>query len=80
MPPIGLAVIARWTAVLALAWLGHGMLARRNPRWRVALWRTTVAGIALVAVLSAVPPFMTYHLLPGHQAPAKVNQLLEDAG
>jgi beta-lactamase regulating signal transducer with metallopeptidase domain len=61
---IGLVVIAKWTVVLALAWLAHGMLARRNPRWRVALWRSAFVGLALVAVLSGVPPIVTYPLSP----------------
>ena len=57
---IGLALIIKWTSVLSLAWLAHGMLAGRNPRWRVALWRSAVVGIALVTVLSLAPPIVTY--------------------
>ena len=57
---IGLVLIVKWTAVLALAWLAHGMLAGRNPRWRVALWRSAIVGLALVALLSLVPPIVTY--------------------
>ena len=57
---IGLVLIVKWTAVLALAWLAHGMLAGRNPRWRVALWRSAIVGLALVAVLSLAPPIVTY--------------------
>jgi beta-lactamase regulating signal transducer with metallopeptidase domain/thiol-disulfide isomerase/thioredoxin len=57
---IGLVLIAKWSAVLALAWLAHGMLAGRNPRWRVALWRSAIVGLALVSVLSLVPPIVTY--------------------
>jgi beta-lactamase regulating signal transducer with metallopeptidase domain/peroxiredoxin len=76
---IGLVLIVKWTAVLALAWLVHGMLVGRNPRWRVALWRSTVVGLALVAVLSAVPPFMTYHLLPRDEPLAEVVQTIPTA-
>ena len=54
--------------VLALAWLAHAMLSRRNPRWRVVLWRACVVGLALVVVLSAVPPIVTYHLLAARPA------------
>jgi beta-lactamase regulating signal transducer with metallopeptidase domain/thiol-disulfide isomerase/thioredoxin len=57
---IRLVLIVKWTVVLALAWLAHGTLVGRNPRWRVALWRSTVVGLALVAVLSAGPPIVTY--------------------
>ena len=38
----GVVLIVKWTAVLAVAWLLHRMLSGRNPRWRVALWRSTV--------------------------------------
>ena len=55
---IVLVLVVKWTAVLAMAWLVHGMLAGRNPRWRVTLWRTTVVGIALVALLSSAPPIV----------------------
>ena len=57
---IGLVLIAKWTVVLALAWLAHGLLAGRNPRWRVALWRLAVVGKRPVAILSSVPPIVTY--------------------
>jgi hypothetical protein len=59
-----LVLIVKWTVALALAWLAHGLLARQNPRWRVALWRTTLVGLALVAMLSGVPPIVTYRLVP----------------
>ncbi len=39
------------------------LLARRNPRWRVALWRSAVVGLALVAILSGVHPIVTYRLV-----------------
>ncbi len=64
---IGPVLIVKWTIVLVLAWLVHGMLARRNPRWRVAVWRSAVVGLALVAILSGVPPIVTYRLVPGEQ-------------
>ena len=61
---IVLVLIVKWTAVLALAWLAHGMLVGRNPRWRVALWRSAIVGLAMVAVLSAAPPIVTYQSVP----------------
>ena len=57
---IALVLIVKWTAVLALAWLAHGVFVGRNPRWRVALWRSAIVGLAMVAVLSAAPPIVTY--------------------
>jgi beta-lactamase regulating signal transducer with metallopeptidase domain/thiol-disulfide isomerase/thioredoxin len=61
---IVLVLVVKWMVVLAVAWLAHGMLAGRNPRWRVALWRTTVVGIALVAFLSSAPPIVEYRFAP----------------
>ena len=34
----------------------HAVLARSNPRWRVALWRSAVVGLAVIAGLMAAPP------------------------
>ncbi len=62
-------IIVRWTALLAFAWLAHVALAARNPRWRVALWRGAVAGVAGVAVLTLAPPVLTIPVIP---APASV--------
>ena len=65
---IGLVLVVKWTFVLALAWLAHGILAGWNPRWRVMLWRSAVVGLALVTVLSTtVPPIVTYQSGPRDQ-------------
>jgi beta-lactamase regulating signal transducer with metallopeptidase domain len=61
---IVLVLVVKWTVAFAVAWLAHAMLAGRNPRWRVALWRTTVIGIALMALLSSAPPIVEYRLTP----------------
>ena len=71
---IGLVLVVKWTAVLALAWLAHGMFAGRNPRWRVAVWRLAVAGLTLVAALSTAPPIVTYQPGPRDQPPAELVQ------
>src|SRR5260370_8450261 len=71
---IGLVLILKWTAVLALAWLAHGSLARRNPRWRVALWRLAIVGLAGVMVLSTAPPIVTYQSVPRDQPSAELAQ------
>ncbi len=63
--PGGLAaLVARWTVLLASAWLAHALLARRNPRWRVLVWRGTIIGLILVAVLSARPPIVSLPVAP----------------
>ncbi len=65
--PTGLVLIAKWTLLLALAWLAHAALAGRNPRWRVALWRGAMLGIAMIAVLAMIPPIVKYPLIPPAQ-------------
>jgi hypothetical protein len=58
------ALVARWTALLALAWFAHRALAGRNPRWRVALWRAAVVGLAGVGLLTLAPPVLTVPVVP----------------
>ncbi len=62
--PVGVVLIAKWTAVLGLAWLAHRVLSGRNPRWRVLLWRGSIAGVGLVAALSCVPPVVRWPVAP----------------
>ena len=57
---IALILVLKWTVVLALAWMIHASLSRCNPRWRVLLWRSTVAGLAVVAISSSAPPILEY--------------------
>ena len=57
---IAIVLIGKWTIALALAWLVHAALVGQNPRWRVALWRSTVVGLAVMPVFSACPPIVTY--------------------
>jgi beta-lactamase regulating signal transducer with metallopeptidase domain/thiol-disulfide isomerase/thioredoxin/uncharacterized GH25 family protein len=61
-------LIAKWTVLLTMAWSVHGLLVRANPRWRVVLWRATLAGVALVPLLSWGPPVVEYHLAPSGAA------------
>ncbi len=58
--PVGIVLIAKWSALLGLAWLAHRAMAGRNPRWRVLVWRGSIAGLALVAALAFVPPVVRW--------------------
>lgn len=43
-------LLLKATLILAIAWFGHFVLAKANPRWRVLLWRGTGVGLAFLAV------------------------------
>jgi beta-lactamase regulating signal transducer with metallopeptidase domain/thiol-disulfide isomerase/thioredoxin/protocatechuate 3,4-dioxygenase beta subunit len=60
----GPVLVAKWTLLLALAWLAHAALAGRNPRWRVALWRGAMLGVGLIVAFSLVPPIVRYPIGP----------------
>lgn len=47
--PVG-EYLARWTGLLAIAWLADGLLRKRHARWRLVLWRSVlVLGVLLPA-------------------------------
>jgi beta-lactamase regulating signal transducer with metallopeptidase domain len=60
--PWGYSLAGRWTALLVLAWLVHGALATRNPRWRVLMWRSAAVGLATIVLLTAAPPLVSWRL------------------
>ena len=37
-------------------------LAKRNPRWRVLLWRSAAVGLATIVILTAAPPVVTWRV------------------
>jgi beta-lactamase regulating signal transducer with metallopeptidase domain len=44
----GLVILFKWTCLLALGWVAHGLLHRRHARWRLILWRSILCfGLAL---------------------------------
>ncbi len=58
--PWGFGMAGRSTALLVLAWVAHLVLAKRDPRWRVLLWRSAAVGLAMIVILTAVPPIITW--------------------
>ncbi len=74
----GLVLIAKWTLLLALAWLAHAALAGRNPRWRVALWRGAMLGVATIAVLATAPPIVSVPIVP--DGPRRIVERAEQPG
>ncbi len=62
--PVAWDIGLRITAVLAVTWLVHMMLARRNPRWRTLLWRLTVVGLVMIPLLVAAIPRVQFAVKP----------------
>lgn len=54
-PPL-VALLIKMTILLGVAWLLHFALTRRNPRWRVFLWRGAMLGVALLPLAMWVAP------------------------
>ncbi len=52
--PVLLALI-KWTALLGLGWIAHGLLRHAHPRWRLGLWRTLLVGGVLIGLSLFVP-------------------------
>ncbi|MDR3636999.1 MAG: carboxypeptidase regulatory-like domain-containing protein [Isosphaeraceae bacterium] len=50
------------TVYLAMTWLLHATLSRRNPRWRVLLWRSSGVGFVVLAGFFYFPPFWSWPL------------------
>src|SRR5271166_4897852 len=60
--PWVLSLVARWTVLLALAWVAQAALAGRNPRWKVALWRAVAIGVAVIPTLACAPLVVRWQL------------------
>src|SRR4051812_34023109 len=60
--PWGYGLAGRWTALLILAWVAHLVLAKRDPRWRVLVWRSAAGALATIVILTAAPPIVTWRL------------------
>ena len=54
--PVGAAVAAKATAVLAMAWALAAALRGRDPRARVLAWRASAVGLAVGSGLALAPP------------------------
>lgn len=54
----------RITVVLAATWIVHIALARKNPRWRTLLWRSTIVGLIAIPVLVAAMPKARFAVAP----------------
>lgn len=58
----GLIILFKWTCLLALGWVAHGLLHRRHARWRLILWRSILCfGLAL--------PLLHFFQVPGFKIP-----------
>ncbi len=55
LPPV-VDIMLKITALLVVGWIFHLLLRRRNPRWRMLLWRGAVAGVVLLPLLGVLLP------------------------
>lgn len=51
------------TLLLIVAWILHGLLRARNPRWRILLWRGVAIGTLAVLFLAFADPLISLKLL-----------------
>lgn len=49
--PLMASILLKSTIILGAGWSFHFFLAKRNPRWRVLLWRSAIAGLLLIPIL-----------------------------
>lgn len=57
-PSVWLTLLGKITVLLAAAWMAHWLLLGRNPRWRVMLWRSVMAGLVLLPALEVMGRLM----------------------
>jgi beta-lactamase regulating signal transducer with metallopeptidase domain len=55
-------VLFKWTCLLALAWVAHWVLRRRDARWRLILWRC-------ILCFGLVLPLLQFVQVPGIKIP-----------
>ncbi len=48
-------ILLKWTMLLALGWVVHGLVRKLHPRWRLILWRGLFCAVLLVPVMQFVP-------------------------
>lgn len=58
------AMLLKATLLLAAGWILHGLLRGANPRWRVLLWRSVLAGLILLPIGELVLPRLDFHVRP----------------
>jgi hypothetical protein len=63
------AVLVKVTVLLAAAWLAHGLLRGRNPRWRVLLWRGVLVAVVALPLAEWALPRLEVAILEEAAAP-----------
>lgn len=57
-------VMLKMTAILALGWTLHALARRRNPRWRVALWRGVAVALVAAPAIAVLLPVIRIAVAP----------------
>ena len=64
-------LLLKWTGLLVLAWGAHGLLRRRDARWRLILWRSMLCFSLLLPLLQCME-------LPGLKIPIGTSTVAPD--
>ncbi len=59
--------LLKMSLLLAMGWIVHFALGRRNPRWRVAVWRGVAVGVVVLPVLGLVLPEVRLGVVPAEE-------------
>ncbi|MDP2895077.1 MAG: M56 family metallopeptidase [bacterium] len=60
-------LLLKVSGLLALGWIVHLIFRRRNPRWRVALWRGVAVGLTVLPLLGLALPELRLGILPAEE-------------
>src|SRR5690349_428468 len=68
LPPVVM-LLLKITLLLGAGWLAHFALLRRNPRWRVLLWRGMTVGVLVAPAIALLLPVLKIVLPQPPSAP-----------
>jgi len=71
-------VMLKMTVLLGAGWLLHVALVRRNPRWRVLVWRGVMAGMVLLPVGELLLPKLQVPVAPPVPVEEPIRPLIID--
>lgn len=61
--PAWVVLLVKITVLLSLGWLGHALLTRRNPRYRLFWWRGVSVALVVLALAAVLMPALSVPLV-----------------